>query len=220
MSNYLKSLVVLIPLIIGLIRFRKIDRSYQLFVLLMFLYLVNESITHVSGKLFGTNTVNFNIFSLIEGLYIFYLFHLWGFLKKQKNLFILLQVAMTLLWVIENLVFFKITEFSPYYRLVYSFFIVLLCVNQLNFLIIHDSKNLLKNAQFIICIAFLILFMYQILYEVAYYIREETPDTKAFSKKVITLFVDLNIFINLLFGIAVFFIPEKEKLPFTLNKLD
>jgi hypothetical protein len=96
----------------------------------------------------------------------------------------------------------------------------LLSVNQINFLIIHDSKNLLKNAQFIICIAFLIFFMYQILYELAFFIRHISPDYKTFGKTIVSLFVDMNIFINLLFGVAVFFIPEKEKLPFTLNKLD
>lgn len=220
MVTYLKSLVILFPLIIGLIRFRKVDRSYQLFIYLMLMYLVNETNNFLSIKLFRTNAVNFNIFSLIEGLYVFYIFHLWGFLAKQKKLFLFLQIGITLLWVIENIVFLKITEFSPYYRLVYSFIIVLLSVNQINFLIIHDSKNLLKNGHFLICVAFLIFFMYQILYEGAYFIRHASHDSQAFSRKVISLFSDMNIFINLLYGVAIFFIPEKEKLPFTLDKLD
>jgi len=220
MDTYLKSLVVLIPLIIGLIRYRKIDRSYQLFVILMLMYLVNETNNFLSIKLFRTNAINFNIFSLIEGVYVIYIFHLWGFLQKQKRLFILLQVGITLLWIIENLVFLKITEFSPYYRLVYSFIIVLLSVNQVNFLVIHNSKNLLKNGQFLICVGFIIFFMYQILYEGAYFIRHISPDSKTFGRRIMSLFVDMNIFINLYYAIAIFFIPEKEKLPFTLNKLD
>ena len=220
MIVYLKSLVVLIPLIIGLIRYRKMERSYQLIVLLMLMYLINETNNFLSIKLFKTNAINFNIFSLIEGLFIFYIFHLWGFLRKQKRLFILLQVGITLLWIIENLVFLKITEFSPYYRLVYSFIIVLLSVNQINYLIIHNSKNLLRNAQFLICITFLIFFMYQIVYEVAYVIRHISPDYKTFGRTILSLFVDMNIIVNLLFAVAIFFIPEKEKLPFTLDKLD
>jgi len=220
MEHYLKNLVVLVPIVIGLIRFRKVERSYQLFICLMLMYLVNETNNFISIKLFRTNAINFNIFSLIEGLYVFYIFHLWGFLGKQKRLFILLQVGITLLWIIENLVFLKITEFSPYYRLVYSFIIVLLSVNQINFLIIHDSKSLLKNGQFLICIGFVIFFMYQIIYEGAYFLRHVSPDSKAFSRKIIGLFVDMNIFINLFYAIAIFFIPEKEKLPFTLDKLE
>jgi hypothetical protein len=135
-----------------------------------------------------------------------------------KKAFLFLQLGITLLWVIENLVFLRITEFPPYYRLVYSFIIVLLSVNQINYLIIHDSRNLLKNAQFLICIAFIIFFMYQILYEIAYQYRDASSDSLAFSRKVSRLFVDMNIFINLLFGVAAYFIPKKEKFSFTFKQ--
>jgi hypothetical protein len=218
MVSYLKSLVVLFPLIIGLIQLRKIDRGYQLFVFLMLMYLVNETISLICKKVFATNAINFNLFSLVEGLFINYMFYTWGFLKNQKKAFLFLQLGITLLWVIENLVFLRITEFPPYYRLVYSFIIVLLSVNQINYLIIHDSRNLLKNAQFLICIAFIIFFMYQILYEIAYQYKDASSDSLAFSRKVSRLFVDMNIFINLLFGVAAYFIPKKEKFSFTFKQ--
>ena len=68
-----------------------------------------------------------------------------------------MQVGITLLWIIENLVFLKITEFSPYYRLVYSFIYV--CLVEPIIHIIHNSRKSIKNAQFIICIAFLIFYV-------------------------------------------------------------
>ena len=205
---FLISQTVLIPLLIGLIRFNRTVASFQPFLLLLALAFISETISYICIQILDTgNAVPFNLYGLAEAMVIMYQFYVWGFLKRKRALFFILTGGLTTLWFTENLLLNKIETFSPVFRVAYAFIVVLLSINEINFMIVRDNKNLLKNARFLVCLGFITFFVYQIIYEASYFVG---TDTSALSKKIIIMFNYINGFVNLIYAIAVLCIPVKE----------
>lgn len=215
MYIFLLSQSILLPLIAGLIRFRRIDESYQPFFILMLVGLLAEITSYIliGGFHYLNNAVPSNIFSLVEWYLIAWQFHVWGFLKQKKSIFYALLLLSTLVWITENIGFRKINEFSPYFRFFYYFMIVLLSVNKINFMITHYNRNLFRNPSFIICIGLIIYFIYKILYEWAYQVS--SFGASEITSTIIYLMAYVNILINIIYAIAFLLVPAKVK--FTLK---
>jgi hypothetical protein len=212
-QSFLFSLSVLIPFGLGLVRLSVIRRQYRPFILLLGAAVLSEILSRVCIKLFKTNAVVINLYSLIECLIILYLFYNWRQQKNSRKWILVGGVICVSIWFVENLLFWEIETFSPVFRSVYAFFIVILSINEINYLIIHESRHLLKNARFLICIGFLVYFLYQILLEGALYVTQ-TEDAKTFSNRIIWLSIYINILVNIIYAIAIWFIPTKISLNF------
>lgn len=212
---FLISQSILLPLIAGLIRLRRLDKSYQPFFLLLLIGFFTEIISFIIIQGHNqSNALALNIYTLIEWTLIAWQFHVWGFLEQRKRAFYSLLIFTTLLWVTVNLVFGKINEFSPYFRFFYYFLIVLLSVNKINFMITHYSRNLFRNAQFLICIGFIIYFLYMIIY---YWASNVSMYNKSVSTTtfIFYLMAYVNALTNIIYAIAVLLIPTRVK--FTLK---
>jgi hypothetical protein len=213
---FLLSELILLPLITGLIRLRRIGKGYQPFFALLIIGFITEIVSFILIKGFHrSNAIPINIYILLEWTLISLQFHIWGFLGQQKKVFYTLVTITVLLWCVENLVFSKITEFSPYFRLFYSFLIVLLSVNKINYMITHDNRNLLRNPSFLICIGFIIYFLYMIIYRWAYQVS--LYGKSDISNKIIFFMAYVNALTNAIFAIALLLIPAPVK--FTLRKV-
>jgi hypothetical protein len=211
---FLFSQSVLLPIIIGLIRFRRIDRAYRPFLLLLIIGFITEIISFILIiDLHRSNALAVNIYILIEWILIALQFHVWGFLKQKKWLFYGLVTFVCLVWFVENLIFGKITEIVPYFRFFYYFLIVLFSVNEINFMITHYNRNLFRNPKFLICIAFIIYFIYMIVYFWAFQVSRFGKSD--ISNRIIFLMAYVNIFTNTIYAIAFLLVPAKVK--FTLK---
>lgn len=212
---FLLSQSILLPLIAGLIRFRRIGWSYQPFLGLLLFGTIIEVITYIQiqNRHNMSNAILSNIFALAEWCLIAWQFHVWGFLKQKKTLFYALLIISSLPWVIENIFLKKINDFSPYFRFYYYFLIVLLSVNKINFMITHDNRNLFRNPRFLICIGFIIYFIYKILYEWAYQVS--VFGTSEIMSTIITGMAYINVLTNIIYAIAFLLIPAPRK--FTLE---
>lgn len=211
---FLLSQSILLPIITGLVRFRRLDGSYQPF----FLLLITGFLTEVVGFIViqGYNASNFiiiNIYSLIEWTLIAWQFHVWGFLRQKKRLFYALLVFMTVCWITENLAYHHITDIVPYFRFLYYFLIVLLSINKINFMITHENRNLFSNPKFLICIGFIIYFIYMIVDFWAFEIALSGAAT--ISRRIHFLMAYINVFTNVIYAIAFLLMPKPLK--FTLN---
>lgn len=211
---FLLSQSILLPIITGLIRLRRIDKGYQPFFILLWVGLITEIISFIMIEGFKTwNTIPVNIYNFLEWILIAWQFHVWGFLKQKKKWFYALLIFSTCLWVVQNLVFKEITHFSPYFRFFDYSLIVLLSVNKINFMITHDNRNLFRNPKFLICIGFIIYFIYMIVYYWAY-------EVSLFGKSEISITINMlmsyvNVFTNIIYAIAFLLIPAPQK--FTLK---
>ena len=212
MRIFLFSQSILLPIIVGLIRLRRIDKAYQPFFVLLLIGFLTEVISFILIKQFHkSNAIPLNLYTLVEWTLIFFQFHVWGLLRQRKRVFYGI-LALTLLgWFAANFVFGEITGFSPYFRIFYSFFIVLLSVNKINYMITHDNRNLFRNPKFLICIAFIIYFIYMIVYRWAYQISVLSKSETEITDIIIFLMAYVNALTNGIFAIAFLLIPARVK---------
>jgi hypothetical protein len=211
---FLISQSILLPIIAGLIRSRRLGKSYQPFYSLLWAGFITEVISFILIKHYHrSNAISVNIYNLVEWTLIAWQFHVWGFLKQRPGAFYALLALGALVWAIENLVFMKITDFGPYFCFFYYFVIVLLSIRTINFMITHD-RHLFRNPKFLICIGFIIYFLYMILYYWASTISMYGKSV-ASSTVIFYLMAYINALTNIIYAIAFLLIPARPK--FTLK---
>jgi len=210
---FLLSQSILLPFIIGLIRLRRLDKDYQPFFLLLIIGLLTEVASFITIKLQGTNLVVVNIYVALEWIFIAWQFRVWGTLRQKKNLYYVLLILPILFWIVENLVLGNINHLVPYFRFLYFLLIVLLSINKINFMITHESRNLFRNPRFLICIGFIVYFVYMIVYFWAYHVS--LFEKSDISNHIIFLMAYVNAFSNIIYAIAFLLIPAPQK--FTLK---
>jgi hypothetical protein len=212
--SFLLSLVVLFPCISGLIRWKKVRQMYQPFLILMIIATITEIINY--SKLFGSNAI-INIYSLVEWLFIIAQFYYWRYYSNTRRWYPYFGILCLVLWIIEIFFIGSIHEIAVIFRLASAFLVVTLSINEINYIIINESRELLKNARFLICTGFLIFFIYQLLLEGFIYITANEKD-KTTANQILQLFFYINAFVNVIYGIAVWFIPKR--IPSILKKTD
>jgi hypothetical protein len=211
---FLISQSILLPLIAGLVRLRLIGRTYQPFFILILTGFLTEIISFIAIKwISGSNAVPSNINAFLEFTLILWQFYIWHHTKLHRRLFYCIWALCGLCWATENLFFWKITEFSPYFRFLASFVIVLLSVNKINFMITHDNRNLFRSPVFLICIGFIIYFIYKILYEWSFQVS--LFGSTEISRTIIFWMAYVNVLANIIYAIAFLLIPAPQK--FTLK---
>src|SRR5882757_4901902 len=102
--TYLLSQSILLPIIIGLIRLRRL-KGYQPFFILLIIGSLTETVGVITIKLSGTNLAVVNIYVLLEWIFIAWQFYEWGLLRQKKHLFYILLIIPVLFWIAENLIF-------------------------------------------------------------------------------------------------------------------
>ena len=206
--SFLFSQSILLPLIIGLIRIRKIQSSYYPFLALIMLGALSEICSFLSIRYFKSNAIVSNTWCLVECILILYQFYRWRFHTRPRAWYWVVPALCVLAWLTENIVFMQITRFGHVFRISYAFLLVMLSINEINYLITHENRQLFKNARFLICMGFIIFFLYQILFECSLYIVE-TEGNATISNKIIRLQMYVNVLTNTIFAVAMLFIPAR-----------
>ena len=208
-GNFFLSLSIVIPLIVGVIRIKRLGKMYFPIFLVMIIGFLTEIASFVFIDTFRTsNAMVIKIYSLAECCLVLYQLQLWRNSTKDKRLFIFLYVICVLVWIVENIVFLNINAYTPYFRVFYAFVIVLLSINQINSMIFDHEGPLFKNPMFIFCLCFTVLFLYQIVYEASFFIGS---DKSVVANKIIIGFGYINFVINLVFAYAIYFIGGKTE---------
>ncbi|MET0394216.1 MAG: hypothetical protein ABW019_13810 [Chitinophagaceae bacterium] len=207
LESFLISLAVLFPCLSGLIRLPAIRPLFRPFIALVTIAAVTEVISFITIRMDGNNSAIINVYSLVEYALILCQFYCWRYQALTRRWYPWLGLLLAVGWVVENLVTGSIHQVGPVFRVGSAFILVILSVNEINYLIIHENRNLLKNARFLICMGFVIYFLYQILLEGSFYISQQENNVTA--NKIIELFTYVNLMVNIIYGIAVWFIPKK-----------
>ena len=206
---FLISESILLPLLIGLARFRRLGRMYRPFLILLALGALNEPVSYLFIRTMHSNAIPNNLYSLAEWILISWQFHRWGFLRTRQPLYMGLVALISLIWIYEDLVLGQITGYPPYFQVFYCFLTVLLSVNKINFMITHDDRRLHSNPIFLICIGFIIFFIYRIVYEWAY--QTSVGGATETTNFIIMSFGYVNALTNIIFAIALLCIPRPQR---------
>ena len=204
---------ILFPLVTGLVRYRRISRTYRPFFLLIVIGCFTEIISYIVVKIFRNNMPVVNIYYLIEWLIIAWQFHVWGFLRQKRRIFFGLLLFSVLFWATENLLFQGIMHVKPYFLFFYFFLTVMLSINEINFMITHQSRSLFRDPRFLICIGLIIYFLYMIIYYWAFEISKYGQPEMMVRINYFMAYV--NVVTNVIYALAFLFIPAPQK--FTLE---
>jgi len=205
------NLFIILPAVTGLVRFSKINRAYWPFLYCLWLGALVE-ITSILLAFHGfSNAIISNVYTLIESILIMLLFHKWEIFEKRKYALYIIIVMLIIFWVVEVCIVTTIFDFCSYFRIFYSFIIVMMSISTINRLIIRERKILIKNPTFLLCIGFVFYYTLQIMVE-AFWISN-TADIN-FSTNIYNISVITNFITNLLYTVAILWIPIRLK--FTL----
>jgi hypothetical protein len=199
---------LIIPGIIGAIRYKKIDRGFFPFIWLIWIGIFNETFSHYADEKWHTNAVNFNIYSLVEFILIMWQFKKWKAFANKKVYAVITGVAL-LFWVGENFLFGTITSFNSYFIIGGSLCIALTSIRMINVLVLRERDLLFKNATFLICIGFVSYYTYASIVE-AFWVYG-LSESYEFTLRVQDILLYINLFANLVYAIAVLWIPTRPR---------
>lgn len=205
--NVLLTYSILLPAIAAAIRYKAVLKDFRPFFWLLWLGLLNETISLFRIYTIGSNTVNSNIYVFFEYCLILLLYCRWSQNRSKK--FILLAGLGLLVWLSDNIFINQITQNNSLFRMFYSFVIVLMSIDVINRIIVFDTSPVYKNAMFLIALVFVFYYGFKAYIE-AFNVLHIGVGTKI----LITLWKILyfvNVVANVLFTAAVLCMPKKQK---------
>jgi hypothetical protein len=203
------SMSIGIAAIIACWRFRTIHPVFRPFIYCTWLAFANEILSIIMVKTIHSNAVNSNIYVLLESFLIVWQFRKWGLFERYKIIFRCLLVVLLLAWITENFIVSSIRHFSSWFRIFYSFIIVLLSISLLNRLILREKGRLLKNPIALICLTFIVYYTYKVLVETFWVYGLNESST--FRSKVYFILNYINLFSNLIYALAILWMPTKHR---------
>lgn len=208
LASSLLSFTVAIPLVVALARVHKIRASYFPFLVLLLLAFTTEVASEISLRLTRENTAISNMYTLLEIGVILWQFYTWGFLRRRRALLIVLAALSFLTWITENIGYGRLeTHFCSASVFLNSLIVVFLCINEINALIASYSGHLFRNARFLICLGLMVISIYSLITEGTMLID---PQNAVIDWPIFYIFSITNAIVNLVYTIAVCYIPVRD----------
>lgn len=192
--------------IIGLVRFKKIDKAYYPFIYLLWVGLANEFASSLCNKYYKTNVVPSNIYCLSESLLILWFFRNMRLFEKERNFWVLFVLYLFLYGIQVSI--FSFFSFTSYYNIIYYFVTVILSIHLIQKLLLSEQGKLVKSPAFLISICFIFYFMVSMITEIFWlYGLTGTSDFETAVYRIVTYG---NLAVNLIFILVVLWIPTKS----------
>lgn len=200
---------IALPAILSLVKFKTFDVKFIPFLLFVWLGLLTEVFTTVMINSGYSNAAISNCYVLVEAMLILWQFKNWKLFDKAGKYYPGFVSLLGACWLAENLIFSSITRFNPYFKIVYSFSIVLMSIVLINRLIVSERKSLLQNPVFLACFAFVAFFTYKVLVEIFWLYG--LNGSSNFRSNVYDILTFINLFANILYALATLWIPRKRE---------
>lgn len=208
----------MIPFLVGLFRFKKMDPAYHSLIFIfgaatvaeIFRFLMlNEYYTGSNDPFFLT-FIGYNFYVLTIGLLYTNLFYQWGIFEHRKWIYKWLMAALPLVWITDHFIFAgnRIHGQTIAYRLFYAFLLCLFAIQQINRLLVTERRSLLKNPSFLVCFCILFFFLPYIISEGIFLFKPKV--SIEFFKGVFFFRALANPINYVIFTLAVLWIPPKK----------
>ena len=205
--NILLAYSILLPAIAGIIRYKSVLKDFRPFFWLLWLGVINETISVLSIYTIRSNSVNSNIYVFLEFCFILLLYYRWR--ESRPRNFIVLGVLGLLVWLSDNVLMHHITENNSLFRMFYSFVIVFMSIDTVNRILVFDTSPVYKNPMFLIAFAFIFYYAFKGYLESFNVLHIGLSRELLNSLWKILYFV--NVVANLLFTAAILCMPKKQK---------
>ena len=196
---------IFLATIIALFRFRVIHPMFYPFIFCQWVGAANEVFSHFLILNGQYTIINSNIYVLVESFFLVWLFRELGTIRSKRS-FVALLLLLTGVWLAENVVFGSVVLYSRFFRIFYSFVIVFLSINTINKMI-FSQRRLLRDACFLLCLAFIIYFTYKAL--ACSFVLSKELERTTFLLYIFHIMTYVNFITNLLYALVVLWMPGK-----------
>ena len=207
--NVLFSMSIGIGAITGWVRIKKVDPAFFPYIIWLGISFLNEIYSYFITEAGYSNVISYDIFLLIEVMIINWQFKRWHLYERGSKLYLILQLLFICGWVSEIIARGGLQQFDSYFIIGSSAIIVLLSINMLNQIIFKDPSVLIINPIFLICMSMVVYFTFSILVEVFWLYG--LNKSKEFRISIYEILAYINLFTNLVYGIATIWIPMKPR---------
>jgi len=198
---------IIIAAVIAFFRFKSISDSYYPFIILIWLGLLNESISLALISNGYSNTVNSNIYVLFDYLLILWQFYKWN--TSGPSRYYIVAVIGLIVWIADNFLMNSPDQNNSAFRVFYSFIVLFFSIDKMNSIIIFENLRISKNAIFLICVGF--IFYYTLKACVESFNMFHPGLTRILLRKFWLILYIANFITNLLFALAVLWIPKRQR---------
>jgi hypothetical protein len=210
--RFILSLSIGLAVIIGIVRFRKIDPSYYPFLfncgVALAVEILNWRLTQ-DGHPDAFILVQ-NIFSYLDFFLFLWLFHNWGLFNRKKSTFVIIASVFFLLWLLEGILSTGFIKHNLYFFTLYSFALIFFSVSAFNKAVVHERIRIFKNPKFWICIGLIIFYSIFILVGVSSISLYKFHVSKELRRGLQSIAVYSNLLVNILYAVAAIWIPRKK----------
>lgn len=205
--NLLLTYSILLPAVAGIIRYKSVIKDFRPFLWLLWLGVLNETISVISIYTVRSNTVNSNIYVFLEFCLILLLYYRWK--ERRSAKFMVFGMLGFIVWVFDNIIINNLSENNSLFREFYSFIVIFLSIDVINRVLVLDTSPLYKNAMFLIAFAFIFYYGFKV------YVESFNVLDIGLSNRMLTglwkILYFVNAVANLIFTIAVLCMPKKQK---------
>lgn len=210
--RFILSLSIGFAVIIGIVRFRRIDPSYYPFIFNAIAALTVEILNRILTTTGHPHAFTFalNVFSYIDFYLFLWLFHNWGLFNRKKSTFIAIASVFFIIWVISNAIFTGFIRGNSFFYIVYSFALIFFSVNAFNKMVVHERKSIFKSPKFWICLGVVIFYSFFIVLASTSLSRFKQNLSIEFRSGLWSINVYSNLLVNILYAVAVIWVPRKK----------
>lgn len=195
---------IVLPATMAVIRYRHIHQRYLPFLCILIIGLLNESLSFILIRLYRTNLVNSNIYTLIE-----YLGYLWFFFRIQQPTNRWIWGAGTLgilIWILDNGYWNSITTSNSIFRIFSSLVVIWLSIDKVTQLTWNEAADRYKKTDLLLCFSLFAYFTFRGFIHV--FKQFSFEHQVEFYIHLWSLLSILNILVNCSFFIAILWIPK------------
>jgi hypothetical protein len=200
---------IFLAAVTGWARFRRIAPAFYPFILFIWIGVLNEIISIVLLRFGYSDRINNNIYVLLESVLLISQLVKWNGLGRYRSIAPVIFALVCIAWLFENVFIFRIHHVSSYFRLLYSFLIVLLAIRVTTNLILTETSFILKNPVILICLGLIIYFTFKVLVEVFWLYG--LSGSSRFRVNIYSIMIWINFATNLIYALAVLWIPPKQR---------
>ena len=198
---------ILVPFSVSLIKWNRLKNNYLPLITLLALGLFNESVSLINVYRHIPNTINGNIFVLLDFLIVIWLFSRLQLSYSNRFLILLIMLGI-LVWVVDNFLLNALSGNNSLFRMVASLFIVIVSIDKLNQLLFFQNRNGNMIADMLISIGVLCYYSYKSFVE-SFHLFPMAIDKISFYTNLWVILGIINIGMNLLLTAAIICIPQK-----------
>lgn len=202
---FLLSLSILLPTVASIVRYKKLPHTYHPLVYMLVLGLLTELIIFFLFSQ-SSSALPTNIYYLVEALLLLWQFRYWNNVIKKNGTMFLFMIAFSIVWILDYIILGELLSYRLWFQLLSSLTLILMAVNQMNYLIENDHRTLTKNPVFLICVGIILFFSYKIMAEVFFHYAPEMT----IKRNIFVIEAYLNVLYNILLFIAVLCITPKK----------